>query len=147
MASSWTHAVGAIAIAAPIVPRTVPPRTWIVLALAAALPDVDAIGRPFGAGDVAWLGGHRALTHSIAFAAALSAVLSLSVLPLTSGIQARLVLWLALTLAIASHGGLDSLTTSEPTFSSGRDLEKRCCRPERVVACPARLPAGWVRTP
>jgi membrane-bound metal-dependent hydrolase YbcI (DUF457 family) len=120
MASSWTHAVGAIAIAAPIVPRTVPPRIWIVVALAAALPDVDAIGRLFGAGDVAWLGGHRALSHSIAFAAALSALLSLSVLRLASGIQPRLLLWLALTLAIASHGGLDSLTPTGNEYSSWR---------------------------
>jgi membrane-bound metal-dependent hydrolase YbcI (DUF457 family) len=83
----------------------------MVVALCAALPDIDAIGRPFGGGDVAWLGGHRALTHSLLFAAALSALLSVTVLRLASGVQPRLVLWLALTLAIASHGGLDSLTT------------------------------------
>ena len=111
MASSWTHAVGAVAIAATILPKDVPPRVWIVVALCAALPDIDAIGRPFGGGDVAWLGGHRALTHSLPFAAALAALLSVTVLRLSAGVQSRLVLWLALTLAIASHGVLDSLTT------------------------------------
>lgn len=110
MASSWTHAVTAVAIAATIVPTSVPRRVWVVVALCTVLPDVDAIGRPFGRGDVAWLGGHRALTHSLLFAATLSALVNVTVLRLSSGVQARLLLWLALTLAIASHGVLDSLT-------------------------------------
>jgi inner membrane protein len=111
MASSWTHAAGAVAIAATIVPKSVPRRVWVVVALCAVLPDVDAIGRPFGGGDVTWLGGHRALTHSLLFAATLSALVNVTVLRLASGVQAKLVLWLALTLAIASHGALDSLTS------------------------------------
>lgn len=94
-----------------MVPNLVPRRVWVVVALCAVLPDVDAIGRPFRAGDVAWLGGHRALTHSLLFAATLSALVSVTWLRLAAGVQAKLVLWLALTLAIASHGALDSLTT------------------------------------
>jgi len=111
MASSWTHAVGAIAVAAAILQKPVPPRIWLGVATCAVLPDIDAIGRPFGGGDIAWLGGHRALTHSVPFAAALSAFLCVVVLRVAPSIQPRLILWLALTLAIASHGALDSLTT------------------------------------
>jgi len=110
MASSWTHAVGAIAVTSLLVPRVTPSRTWPAIAVCAMLPDLDAIGRLFGAGDVAWLGGHRALTHSVPFAAALGAVLCLTILRSVSGVPARLLLWLALSLGIASHGVLDSLT-------------------------------------
>jgi inner membrane protein len=111
MASSWTHAVGAIAVASTLVPRATPSRAWIAIAVCAVVPDLDAIGRPFGAGDVAWLGGHRALTHSIPFAVALAAILCLTILRSVSGVTTRLLLCLALSLAIASHGLLDSLTT------------------------------------
>jgi inner membrane protein len=111
MASSWTHAVGAIAVASLLVPRDPPPRTWFAIAVCAAVPDLDAVGRLFGAGDVAWLGGHRALTHSIPFAITLAAVLCLTILRSISGIASQLLLWLALSLAIASHGVLDSFTT------------------------------------
>ena len=110
MASSWTHAVGAIAVTSLLVPRATPSRIWVTMAVCAALPDLDAIGRPFGAGDIAWLGGHRAFTHSIPFALALGAVLCLTVLRAVSAFPTRLLLWLALSLALASHGVLDSLT-------------------------------------
>jgi inner membrane protein len=111
MASSWTHAAGAVAIAAAIVPRSTSRRVWLVVALCAVVPDVDAIGRLIGKGDVAWLGGHRALTHSVPFAAALGAVVTMTVLRPVAAFRANLALWFALTVAIASHGVLDSLTT------------------------------------
>src|SRR5688500_17080800 len=111
MASSWTHAVGAIAIAAVAIPRTTHRRVWPLLAIAAILPDVDAIGRPFGAGDVMWLGGHRALTHSVAAAVAAGLLLAFSVSRSAASVPKRGRLWLSLSIAIASHGVLDSLTT------------------------------------
>jgi membrane-bound metal-dependent hydrolase YbcI (DUF457 family) len=75
------------------------------------LLDLDAIGRPFGSGDVAWLGGHRALTHSLTFAAALAIA---GVAGACRGPQwqgRRLGAWAYLALAFALHGALDALTT------------------------------------
>jgi inner membrane protein len=110
MASTWTHAIVAIAVAAAIVPRTTHKRVWLGVAVAAALPDLDAIWRPFGGPDVAWLGGHRAFTHSITFAAVAGLLLVPVLRGSTRGASANAVLWLGLSLAIVSHGVLDSLT-------------------------------------
>ena len=117
MASSIGHAAAALAIGAALRPagRT-PRRFWWLAAAAGVLPDVDALGRPFGAGDLAWLGGHRAFSHSLVFAALLAIVLA--------AMARRTVprdgeqpddasvgrLWLAFALAGASHGLLDTLT-------------------------------------
>ena len=82
---------------------------WLTLAITAAVPDVDAIGRLFGAGDIAWLGGHRALTHSLTFAAAAGLLLTLPAIR-SAAVSSAARLWIALSLAIASHGALDALT-------------------------------------
>jgi inner membrane protein len=111
VASSWTHAAAAVVVAATVMPRGVPSRTWLVVAVAAAVPDLDGVGRIWGAGDVQWLGGHRAFTHSVVFAAAFGALLGLTVWrALTKG-PARALACLAFAFAVASHGTLDSLTT------------------------------------
>jgi membrane-bound metal-dependent hydrolase YbcI (DUF457 family) len=60
---------------------------------------------------VAWLGGHRALTHSLTFAAGFGLVVSLSLRPAVAGSSAMFRAWLAAMLAIATHGVLDALTT------------------------------------
>lgn len=44
-------------------------------------------------------------------AGGLAALLSLTMLQTLPGIQPKVALWAALTLAIASHGGLDAMTT------------------------------------
>ena len=111
MASSWTHAAGAVAIAATLMPRGVPPRTWYLVAVAAVVPDLDAIGRLWGGGDVEWLGGHRAFTHSLSFAAGGGLLVALSLRPAITGAWATLHAWVAATLAITTHGALDALTT------------------------------------
>jgi len=118
MASSIGHAAAALTIAAALRPAgRMPRRFWWLAAAAGVLPDVDALGRPFGAGDLAWLGGHRAFSHSIVFAALLGIVLA--------AVARRAVprggaqpddasvgrLWLAFVLAGASHGLLDTLTS------------------------------------
>jgi membrane-bound metal-dependent hydrolase YbcI (DUF457 family) len=82
----------------------------MIVGLAAVLPDLDAIGRPFGGGDVMWLGGHRAITHSLTFAAGFGALLLVGMRGSVQSVPGRIRLWLALSLAIASHGGLDALT-------------------------------------
>ena len=75
----------AVALAAVLVPKPVPSRFWITVAVCAVLPDVDAIGRPFGWGDLEFLGGHRAFSHSLVFAASVSLVVVAFLLPSRSG--------------------------------------------------------------
>ena len=116
MASSIGHAAVALAIGAALRPAgRVPRRFWWLAAGAGVVPDLDALGRPFGAGDLAWLGGHRAFSHSLVFASLFAVALAFVV--------ARAMrrdddqpecasagrLWLTFALATASHGLLDML--------------------------------------
>jgi membrane-bound metal-dependent hydrolase YbcI (DUF457 family) len=111
MASSIGHALTALVIGAAMVPHSAPRRVWIAAAATAVLPDVDAIGRPFGYPDVAWLGGHRALTHSLAFALVVAALVTLVWFrgPTWSGMRTRLVA--AFAAGMIAHGVLDAFTT------------------------------------
>lgn len=85
------------------------PRHFAVLgAFAAVVPDFDVVGFRFGV-DYADLLGHRGLSHSLPFAAALAAgILLVSSRSLPD--RARFPAWLYLALAIASHGILDAFT-------------------------------------
>lgn len=101
--------MSAVAVGALLLP-TAPPRVWTVLAVCAAIPDLDAIGRPFAHGDIALLGGHRALTHSLSAAAVLGIAATTVILrSAPSPLWPRV--WAALFLAIASHGLLDACTS------------------------------------
>jgi inner membrane protein len=107
MASPFTHAVVAATLAASYRFRPPAGTFWAVGILCAILPDLDAVGF--------WLGvpygsfwGHRGITHSIAFAAVVSAVLARSV-PGWTG-TGRVRLWTYCFLATLSHGVLDALT-------------------------------------
>ncbi len=108
MPSSIGHALVASAIGAPLAPGGPGRRYWIAGILCAVLPDLDAVGRPFGWGDLGFLGGHRALTHSVIFAV----VLGLVVAELAfrdarwHGYRGRIIAYLV--LATASHGALDA---------------------------------------
>jgi len=109
MPSSIAHALTAVAVGTVVYPSE---RTWRLYASAAAgaaLLDIDAIGRPFGLGDVSWLGGHRALTHSLPFAAILAAVLVVASRQ-PDARNRRLGLWCYFALAFALHGVLDAFT-------------------------------------
>jgi len=110
VASTWTHAVAAIAVAAAIVPATTHKRVWLGVALAAAVPDLDYVRVPFGGDPLSWLGGHRAFTHSITFAALAGLVLVPMLRGSTRDAKGSALVWLGLSLAILSHGVLDSLT-------------------------------------
>lgn len=114
MPSSVAHGLAAAALVS-LAFRGRPPRGALWAAAACAvLPDLDAIGRPFGRGDVAWLGGHRALTHSLAFAAALGtavAALGFRRRPELAGRRRRLTLAAGLAAGTALHGALDALST------------------------------------
>ena len=110
MPSSVAHGLTAVALGAVFYPAE-RARLYAAAAAGAVLLDIDAIGRPFGLGDLSWLGGHRALTHSLPFAAALAAIV---VLPMCRGPNwhgRRLGAWAYFALAFALHGALDALTT------------------------------------
>jgi inner membrane protein len=114
MPSSIAHGLAAAAVIS-LAYRGRPPAGALRAAVACAvLPDVDAIGRPFGIGDVGWLGGHRALTHSLAFAAALGgavAAMAFRHRPALAGRGSRATLAAWLAVATALHGALDALST------------------------------------
>jgi len=108
MASVFAHAVAATAIGSML---GVPWRLWGILALGmmcAVLPDLDAIGF--------WLGipyehplGHRGLSHSIAFAAAVSLGLLRIAYRDSSTVERRRLGWFFF-LTTCSHGVLDAMT-------------------------------------
>ncbi len=111
MPSAFAHAAAGLAIAAVLRPAELPPRFWVAAALCAAIPDVDALGRPFGVLDYeAAFGGHRGITHSLLFAAVFGAAVAWGVGRGTHWMGDRARLWLCFALATASHGFLDGLT-------------------------------------
>ena len=111
MPSVVAHAAAALSVGALFRSSALPTRFWVVAGLAVALPDLDALLRPFSNTEAEQLvGGHRGLTHSIPFAMALAAVMVRSRVMGPGWIGSRLNLWIWLSLAIASHGILDIFT-------------------------------------
>ena len=107
MPSSIAHALAAGVVGTPLAPATATRRYWIAGILCAVLPDVDAIGRPFGRGDLEFLGGHRGLTHGLLFAVALGTVGAWFLFrhsPVNGSLN-RIAVFLI--LATVSHGFLD----------------------------------------
>jgi membrane-bound metal-dependent hydrolase YbcI (DUF457 family) len=84
-------------------------RLVTVTAVAAMVPDVDAIGRPFGAGDIGFLGGHRAVTHSIFFAVGIAALLA-SLWRGEASRKRRGMIFVYVLAVMSSHGILDAFT-------------------------------------
>ena len=86
-------------------------RLVLVAAVLAVLPDIDAIGRPFQLGDIAALGGHRAVTHSV-FAALLGALGVAYVWHrrISDG-TGLLRVFTFVALVMISHGLLDTMAT------------------------------------
>ena len=106
MPTVFSHATAALALGPAFRSAGWPQRVWWTGAACAVLPDADVVGFYFGVplGSVL---GHRGLTHSLAFAAVLAALLTPLLLPRDSS---RAWLWLYLFLATASHGVLDAMT-------------------------------------
>jgi inner membrane protein len=107
--SAFSHAVAALGIGACFYRPEIPKRVWVLGAVLAAAPDLDVIGFRYGIayGDLL---GHRGLTHSIPFAAAVAAVAVLAGFRHgVPGLSPR-ALWLFLFFALVSHGLLDALT-------------------------------------
>jgi inner membrane protein len=111
MASIMSHAVAASSLGAVGSPRSrMPHRYWIALAIVAALPDADvvafALAVPYGN-----MLGHRGITHSLAFAAVVAALVVRLVFRDREWHHAWPRLWLVYFVGIASHGLLDAMTT------------------------------------
>jgi inner membrane protein len=107
MASLLTHAVvGAALGQAGKKQWRHKPGFWVAAIFFSALPDIDVIGFSMGVryGDL-W--GHRGMTHSLLFAAAVSAVIA----AMWSGMSGeRWKVGLLFFSIIASHGLLDAMT-------------------------------------
>jgi inner membrane protein len=104
----FSHAVFASAVGRAYVAKRVPARFWILTAICAMLPDVDAIGFAFGVPYDSML-GHRGLTHSIAFAVVVGLLVGYLI---RDGVEflSRRKLFVYFTLVTLSHPLLDALT-------------------------------------
>lgn len=108
MPSSVSHGLAATLVAIAAAPAA-PRRALITSAvLGAVAMDLDAVGRPFGLGDLMWLGGHRGFTHSVPFALGLATVVAAFRF---RGDPARSRIAAALAIAYLTHGLLDALTS------------------------------------
>ena len=112
MPSIFAHAVAGAALGSACSPPHATRRVWIAAAVCAALPDIDALGRPFGnLRYEAAFGGHRGFTHSLVFAAALGALVAWGFFRESRWRPVHPRLWATLAVATASHGFLDALST------------------------------------
>ena len=105
--SSVSHAISAVAIAAAIAPRQSWRRVASIGALAAVAPDLDGLPRLLGWNTSALL-VHRGLTHSVWFAVAAAACLSVGTWRRSGASRTRMFVFLA--LALLSHGVLDTFS-------------------------------------
>jgi inner membrane protein len=112
MPSSLTHAIVAVAGGSAVAPRPLLRPFLIIGSVCAVIPDLDAVGRPFYGvpGDLQFLGGHRAFTHSLFFAAILGVVVALGTLTRVQWRGLRIRLALFVVVVTASHGALDALS-------------------------------------
>src|SRR5687767_2655051 len=102
MPSVVAHAVAGAALGTALSPPRATRRVWLAAAVCAALPDIDALGRPFR--NLAYesvFGGHRGITHSLAFAIVLGAVVSWIFFRGAAWRHAHRRLWLVFALATA----------------------------------------------
>jgi inner membrane protein len=106
MPSAFTHAVFAASLGSVMVPEH--KRLVAIGALCAVLPDADVIAFSFGI-PYAHMLGHRGLSHSLAFAASLTALLTWALARRDRELS-DLRVPIFCFLAIASHGLLDALT-------------------------------------
>lgn len=110
MPTVFTHAAAAVAAGQVYARAEVPARFWLLSALCAVLPDADVLGFAFRVryGDAL---GHRGLSHSLAFAAALGLLVALLFFR-DERVWSRRWWSLACYFAAvtASHGALDALT-------------------------------------
>ena len=107
MCSILTHPVVPVALSVFLPQGAASPRLILAGAVCSIIPDLDVIGFRFGIRYSDML-GHRGLTHSILFAAALGALLSFTLFRNSQG--GHWVIFLFLFLSTVSHPLLDMLT-------------------------------------
>lgn len=108
MASAFSHAFVALTLGKLSHSRVMDGRAFLLGALCSVLPDADVVGFWYGIqyGDL-W--GHRGLTHSLPFAALVSALLVALCYRQESGtVMAGMGLYFF--MCAASHGVLDAMT-------------------------------------
>lgn len=110
MASIFAHGAVAVALGHALLPGPRPWRLWAASVLCSALPDADVIGFALGIAYEHPL-GHRGFSHSLLFAALLSAgVVYGSFRESAKNSRLKGLLLLHFFLVTASHGFLDALT-------------------------------------
>lgn len=107
MCSVLTHPVVPLALSVFLPRGTASPALLLAGAACSVIPDLDVIGFNFGIQYSDML-GHRGLTHSILFAAALGALLSFTLFRHSQG--GFWIIFLFLFLSTLSHTLLDMLT-------------------------------------
>jgi len=105
MPTVFSHAAAAVSLATVCSSAPTRLRVAAVAALCAVIPDADVVAFRFGIPYDHVL-GHRGLSHSLAFAAALGAVAA-RLTPWAAPLWRR---WLFFSAATASHGLLDAMT-------------------------------------
>ena len=104
MPTIFTHAVVPLAIAVAAGRTRISPRLALAGVAFAMLPDADVVGFRLGI-EYADTWGHRGATHALAFAAVCAGALAMVWKEARSWIG-----WAFLTVSMASHGLLDTLT-------------------------------------
>lgn len=140
MATPLSHLAVPLALGVALGPDLVPPALLALALVCAALPDVDALGL--------WLGipyahplGHRGLTHSLPFAAALAASGAAFAAPLHA--EPALV-FCVLFASAASHGLLDAMTDGGLGVALFSPLsQRRHFLPWRVIAVSPLQPSAF----
>ena len=107
MCTVITHPVVPLALSVFLPRETATSSLLLAGAACSVIPDLDVIGFGFGIGYNEML-GHRGLTHSIIFAAALSALLTFTLFRSAQG--SHWVIFLFLFISTLSHSLLDMLT-------------------------------------
>ena len=133
MPTVFSHAVVGLAIGTAVPPGASAGRLALVSALCATVPDLDVIGLRLG---VPWghVLGHRGITHSLVFAAALAAVVLALLFPHAARAPRRWSLWLVLFAATASHGLLDAMTDGGSGVAFFAPFDRaRCFLPWRPI--------------
>jgi inner membrane protein len=107
--SAFAHAAPALALIPAFAARGTPERLWALGVLCAIAPDADVAAFALGIPYEHPL-GHRGLSHSLPFAAALAAFVTLAAFPRAREGFSRTRAFAYLFLATASHGLLDAFT-------------------------------------
>ncbi|MCH8165978.1 MAG: metal-dependent hydrolase [Planctomycetes bacterium] len=109
MASLYTHAFAAVCLGAAISPRRVYPRVVLVGIVCSLVPDADVIAFYLGV-PYEHVFGHRGLSHSLVFAAALSVFATAVLFREARWLRIRTRIAAYLFIVTGSHGLFDAMT-------------------------------------